>query len=194
MAEKPQPTNINGIEFDALVTYGRSYEAEIPEYPVEDGYSVADTIIVKPMTIDITAMISAAPVTFYRKHGAGRERVEEIAKQLEELYEKRELVTVTTYRGIYRDMAIESMTLPYSVDTGTSMQVTMKLKKVTRVSSKTTSIPASYGKSGESGANAGTANTSPMTSNTSGSGAEQQKADSKEAGSTLFGLTGGFWK
>lgn len=194
MAEKPQPANINGIEFDALITYGRNYEAESPEYPVEDGYSVGDTIILKPMTIDITAMLSAAPVTFYKSHRAGRRRVEEMAKKLEELYEKRELVTVTTFRGIYKDMAIESMSLPYSTDTGSSMQVTMKLKKVVRVGSKTASIPASYGKSGKTGANAGTANTSPLTSNTSGSGADQQKADSQKAGSALYGLTKGLWQ
>lgn len=192
MAEKPQPTNINGIEFDALVTYGRNYEANVPEYPVEDGYSVGDTIIIKPMTIDITAMLSASPVTF-KGHGAGRGRVEEMAKKLEELYEKKELVTVTTFRGIYKDMAIESMSLPYSTDTGSSMQVTMKLKKVEKVGSKAASIPASYGKGGETGANAGTANTAPLTSNTSGSGADQQKADSQKAGSVLYGITKGLW-
>lgn len=191
MAEKLQPANISGIEFDALITYGRNYEAEAPEYPVEDGYSVGDTIIIKPMTMDITAMISAAPVTFYKSHGAGRGRVEDVAKQLEELYERRELVTVTTFRGIYRDMAIESMSLPYSTDTGSSMQVTMKLKKVVRVGSKTTSIPASLGKSGETGANAGTAVTAPLTSNTSGSGADQQKADSQKACSALYGIAKG---
>ena len=36
MAEKPQPASINNIEFDALISYGRNYEAQAPEYPVED--------------------------------------------------------------------------------------------------------------------------------------------------------------
>lgn len=194
MAEKPQPASINNIEFDALISYGRNYEAQAPEYPVEDGYSVEDTIIIKPMTIDVTAMLSAAPVTFYKRHGAGRGRVEEIAKQLQELYEKKELVTLTTFRGVYRDMAIESMALPYSVDTGTSMQVTMKLKQIMKVGSKTASIPASYGKSGETGANAGTASAAPLTSNTSASGQAQQKADSQKACSVLYGITRGLWE
>lgn len=187
MAQKPQPASINSIEFDALISYGRNYEAQAPEYPVEEGYSIGDTIIIKPMTIDVTAMLSAAPVTFYRRHGAGRGRVEEVARKLQSLYEKRELVTLTTFRGVYRNMAIESMSLPYSADTGSSMQVTMKLKQVVKVGSKTTAIPASYGKSGETGANAGTASTAPLTSNTSASGQNQQKADSQKACSTLYG-------
>ena len=40
MAQKPQPASINSIEFDALISYGRNYEAQAPEYPVEEGYSV----------------------------------------------------------------------------------------------------------------------------------------------------------
>ena len=59
--------------------------------------------------------------------------------------------------------------------------------QVVKVGSKTTAIPASYGKSGETGANAGTASTAPLTSNTSASGQNQQKADSQKACSTLYG-------
>ena len=68
------------------------------------------------------------------------------------------------------------------------------LKQVVKVGSKTTAIPASYGKSGETGTNAGTASTAPLTANTSASGQDQQKADSQKASSVLYGVTRGLWE
>lgn len=182
-----QPASIDGIAFDALISYGRDYSAQIPDYPVEEGYVVQDTIILAPMTLSITAMLSDTPVTF-RSHGSGIGRVENVAKQLEALYEKKKLVTVVTSRGVYRNMGIESLSLPYTTDTRTSMQVSIGLKQVRTVSAKAAGIPADYGRGGETGANAGTASTTPMTANTSGSGTEQQKADSKKASSTAYGI------
>ena len=42
---KPQPVNIGGIECDALIHHELSLEMEIPDYPVEEGFSVQDTMI-----------------------------------------------------------------------------------------------------------------------------------------------------
>ena len=45
MAKAKQPVSIEGIEFDALLDEERVLTAESPDYPVEDGFSVNDTII-----------------------------------------------------------------------------------------------------------------------------------------------------
>lgn len=45
MAKAKKPVTINGIPFDALIDEERTYEAESPDYPVESGFVVHDTII-----------------------------------------------------------------------------------------------------------------------------------------------------
>lgn len=49
MARNLKPVSIAGIEGDALISEDISYSTDIPEYPVENGYNVSDTIILKLM-------------------------------------------------------------------------------------------------------------------------------------------------
>lgn len=177
-----QPVIIDGIEFDALISHTENLEAEIPEYPVEEGYSVQDTIILKPKSLELTVHVSNTPVTFMEHASPGR--VQQVANQLMQLYLEHKLVTVTSSKGIFRNMGIESISLPYSVDTRSSLTIPITLKEVRTTGSKIVSIPDSYGKGGESGANAGTANTAPLSAPNSSK--EEQKADSKEAGATIL--------
>ena len=51
MGKATQPVSIDGIEFDALIESTEGFEAEVPEYSIETGFSVSDTIILKPETL-----------------------------------------------------------------------------------------------------------------------------------------------
>ena len=66
---KPQPVNIGGIECDALIHHELSLEMEIPDYPVEEGFSVQDTMIQKPKTLSLTVIVTNTPITF-RSHAS----------------------------------------------------------------------------------------------------------------------------
>lgn len=182
-----QPCSINGIEFDALISEDKAYNSDVPDYAVEDGYSISDNISIKPIEIEITVYLTNTPVTWLN-HGTGR--VETIVTQLEQLYFSRQLVTVTTSTDTYTDMAIKSMTVPKDMENKTSREIRIGLKKVTKVSSQTTSIPASYLRGGDTGVNAGTSGTG------SGGGKGQQtetgnsgaKEEAEEKGSILYNL------
>lgn len=186
---------LNGISFDALISFERTHEADIPDYPVERGYSVQDTIILKPTIINVTAYLTRTPVTFGGR--ASGNRVERTAKSLVSLYERKQLVKFTCSKGVFRNMGIESLSLPYSTDSKGAMEVSFKLKQVRVTGSVTVSIPGTYGKGGATGTNAGTANTShPGVSGGSGSssssnGAATQKAASQKSASILYGITMG---
>lgn len=41
MARAKQPVSVADIEFDALIDSEEGYEADVPEYPTEKGFSVA---------------------------------------------------------------------------------------------------------------------------------------------------------
>lgn len=169
MGKATQPVSIDGIEFDALIESTEGFEAEVPEYSIETGFSVSDTIILKPEALNMTLFLSNRPVTWKNQLGGGEGRVEDVVKRLKELYFKKKLITVTTSTNTYEDMAITSISIPKNKEMLDAMEIPISLKKVRTTETKTTTIPDSYGKSGKTAAPAGTASTSKRTSGASGS-------------------------
>lgn len=158
MSKARQPVSVAGIEFDALISESRTYEASVPEYAVESGVMVSDDIILGSEKLDMTLFLTDTPVT-WRSH-AGRGRVEAVIQQLEELYYSKSPVTVVTSEKTFTSMAITSITISKSFETGYAREIPISFQKIRVTTAKTTSIPASYGRSGKTQAAAGTANTS----------------------------------
>lgn len=181
MAAK-QPVSINGIEFDALLHEEYSMEASSPEYVVESGYTIGDSIILSAETLNMTLFVSDKPVTFKGRFGSGGGRVEKVVKAMKELYYAKELVSVTTSEAHYDNMAIESLTVSRSNEYGYAREIPIRLKHIRITESQTTTIPDSYLKSGASEAAAGTASTS------TGSGSGTSKGSGNSNGSILYGL------
>lgn len=185
--ERPkQPVSIDGIEFDALIDETKKHEADVPTYPVESGFEVSDTIILKPLSLDMTLFLTNTPVTWKGRHGTNPSRVQDIIKQLEELFFKKKPVTVTTSEKTYENMAIINIELTKTKETGTSREIPISFQEIRVTESQTTTIPDSYGKSGATGTNAGTANTT--TSNAGASSSQGSSSSSESKGSALHGL------
>lgn len=188
MARAKQPVSIDGIEFDVLLDQSMDYEADVPEYPTEKGFSVSDNISLKPETLSMTLYVSDTPVTWKSRFGSGKGRVEKVVKQLQDLYFAKKVVTVVTSDAVFDSMAITSISISKSADVGYAREIPISLKKIIVTESSTTSIPDSYGKSGTTGASAGTANTTAGNSGNngnSGSG-KNSNSDSGKNGSILY--------
>lgn len=186
MAKAKQPVSIDGIEFDALIDESQDYEAQVPEYPTEKGFSVSDTIVLKPDSLSMTLYVTDTPVTWRARHGSGPGRTEQIVRQLKELYMSKKVVTVVTSDEVYTSMAITNISFTKSADVGYAREIPITLKKIIVTESSTVSIPDSYGKSGSTGASAGTANTTQASSG-SGSG-----SGSGRNGSILYNTASSF--
>ena len=182
MARPTQPVSIDGIEFDALIDESKTYDADVPAYPVEQGFEVSDTIILKPLILSMTLYLTNTPVTWRARHGSSPSRVLDVLKQLEALYFSKQPVTVVTSERTYTNMAIQSFELKKSLETGSSREIPITFQEIRVTEMAMTTIPDSYGKGGETGANAGTASV------TSGDGPE---AGSGSRGSILYGLATG---
>ena len=170
MPRATQPVSINGIEFDALISEQRSLSATVPQYSVEDGFTVSDAIILDPEKLQMNLFVTNTPVTWYSRHGVDQNRVNDVCKQLEELYYKAEPVTIVTTDATYTDMAIESLELSKTPEGGHSREIPISFVKIRVTKAKTTTIPDSYGKAGATAAQAGTASTSAGSSASSGGG------------------------
>lgn len=200
MARKLKPVSVAGIEGDALISEDINYSADIPEYPVENGYNVSDTIILKPLQLSITLYISDSPATWRSRkgHKPAANRTKTICNKLEKLYFERKLVKVITTDKIYTNMGITSMTISHSSETGYARQVQMSLKKVYVTKRKTVYIPSYILQSGETKSNAGAATTSSSSSGStsssggsgggSGSSSSSSGSSSGKKGSILYGV------
>lgn len=184
-----QPVSVAGIEFAALLNETQTYTADIPEYPIETGYTVSDSIILKPTELPLTLLITDTPLTW-----RGRVRsVSETEAMLKELYFKKSTFTVITPSGTFNNMGITSMQIKRSTELGFDKEVSLSLKEVPTTETKTAAIPASYGKSGATGANAGTASTgtgstgSGGASGSSGSGGSSS-SKKQSSGSILYNV------
>lgn len=188
MSKARQPVSVAGVEFDALISESRTYEASVPEYAVESGVMVSDDIILGSEKLDMTLFLTDTPVT-WRGH-AGRGRVEAVVQQLEELYYSKSPVTVVTSEKTFTSMAITSITISKSFETGYAREIPISFQKIRVATAKTTSIPASYGRSGKTQAAAGTANTS-SSGSAAGPGSSGSSGGKESKSSILYNAAKG---
>ena len=195
-----RPVSIGGIEFDALIEESLTLEAQVPEYPTEEGFSVSDNITLKPETLNMTLFVTDTPVTWKNRHGGGPGYTEGIVAQVKALYFAKQPVTVTTSETVYEDMAITNLNIKKSTEVGYAREIPIVLKKIIVTESATVTIPDSYGKSGATGASAGTANTTAASKGSGsgggsagGSSGGNSKGSNKQGGgSILYNAASGF--
>lgn len=186
---KLKPVKVAGIEADALISEDRTYSADIPEYPVEKGFNVSDTIILKPVELGLTLYISDSPATWRNRsgHKPSGGRTKKVCDKFEKLYFERKLVKVVTRDKIYTNMGITSISISHSSELGYARQISLSLKKVYITKRKTVHIPKYILQSGESSANAGAATTSKGSNSTGASGSSANKNSSGSSGSKSSG-------
>ena len=160
MARAKRPVSVAGIEFDALISSDYGMEATVPEYAVESGFHVSDAIILKSETLSMVLYVTDNPVTWYDRHNKGRNRVSSVTAMLESLYYSKQPVTVITSEKTYTNMAIESIKISKSLETGYAREIPISFRKIRTTSTQTTIIPAEYGKSGATGSGSGSSSNS----------------------------------
>lgn len=178
-----RPVTVAGIEFDALIDEQKTMSTTIPSYPVESGFPVSDTMVLDPLTVQMTLYISNTPVTWLYRHGTSTDRVKRICERLENLWLEKELVKVVTTDAIYKEMGITSITIKKSKEIGYAREVSLSMQKVRVTKVRTVTIPSYVLKSGETMADAGTASASSSSSKSSGGSSSSISGSSSGSGS-----------
>lgn len=174
-----QPVSIDGVEFDALLSSQEEYNAEVPVYPVDSGFSVSDNVALDAMELTMTLYLTATPVTWVSRHGIGEERIKTICDQLLNKYTAREPLTVVTRDKTFTNMVIKTISIEKSEDALIARTIPITLTQVTVTSSAEAEVPAKLAKSGTTKTNSGTAGT------TSASGSDGSSGDSTSSGSVV---------
>lgn len=195
MARAKQPVSVDDIEFDALIDSEEGYEADVPEYPTEKGFSVSDTIVLKADTLNMTLYVTDTPVTWRERTGSGPGKTEGVVRRLKDLYFAKKILEVTTTDCVYSNMVITSMNIKKSVEVGYAREIPISFKKIEVTETATAEIPASYGKSGKTAKAAGKASTTAAStagSSSSGGSSASGSSSSSSRGSVLYNAASGF--
>ena len=177
MKKLKSPVTVGNVKFDVLMNESIDRSAEVPQYPVEDGYKVSDAILISPLTISITALISNMPVTWKNKFKGQSHRTKTEVNKLIKLYEKKTPVSYYNRQKRYKNMAITSLSVPKTEEMTECVEISLTLQEVKVTKPKVVDIDASYMRSGTTGTYAGTAATTTTDEN-----------DSTEKSSVLYGL------
>lgn len=190
------PASLGGIEFDSVITKDEQLTAEAPDFATEKGYSVGDTIIIKPTTLSIEAVVANRPVTWFSRHGSSANRISEVTRQLRKMFVDRKLVTYSANGDTWDNMAIVGLSIPDDAESGDSIKVSISLKQITVTEKQTALVTVSFPRGGTSGTNAGSVSSKKSTSKSSSSvNAKNQyyvNRSSKSSNSTILnGLLNG---
>lgn len=200
-----QPVSIAGIEFDALISEKEGYSADVPEYPVDNGFSVSDNVAIGAMELEMTLYLTATPVTWLSSHGSGENRIKTVCDELLAAYKEREPVTVVTRDKTFSNMVISTISFEKGEDGVLAREIPITLKQITITSSAETEVPAKLAKSGTTKTNKGSAGTTSSGSSSSsspsgsddGSSSSDGGSSSSDSGassiinSAISALTGG---
>ena len=155
------PATIGDLQVDCVVDHVTTFNSQVTEHPIENGFVIADHVARQAMTLSLTAIITPTPVSYFRQLGANPDRLGEAIAYFEQLWLNGEPITVTIPSGIYQDMVMTSCPLPRNVQDGFCYRVALEFKHVVIVSQKTEEIPEqnasgdAVGKAGATGTDAG---------------------------------------
>lgn len=172
--EATQPARLGDFEFDAIIKRPETLSSKIPGYATEEGYSASDHICLEAVTLDVTAVISNAPITWADRHPASSSRVQSAVEELRQLWEKRMPMTFTAGGDSYENVCIESVTFPK--EESNSERIELKLKQVSINSTETANISIKYARGGTSKKNTGASQKSTSTAKSSDSGKSSSRS------------------
>ena len=184
-----RPASLDGILFDALLSQDEQYSAQVPDYPVESGYNVHDSVLPESLTIKTTLYLSNTPVTWKSRIGRSNTRVQVVEEHLREIFWNREPVTCEVSDKRWTKMCITSLTISKTEEDGYARKIPIELKQVEVTATKTGVVPESYVRGGKTEASGGTASTRASTGvsgGTSKSSTAEQKTESKKKASILY--------
>lgn len=139
---------IGAIQLDAVLNEVESMSAKVTDFPVEDGVSVSDHVLLEPVTITINGLVTDSPIQFFSAlqfvsgtNVEGGSRAKSQYDGLRDLYEKRQPFTIVTGFTVRENMIITNLSVPRTPATGQAMRFTATARQIRKISAQTVAIP-----------------------------------------------------
>lgn len=189
MKKPTQPAKIGDyLTVDVVMSRETNFDSEVTEYPVEDGFPIADHVVRKPMRLSMDVVFTPTPVTWGNSFLGGR-TLNAVTNMLMQIYQKGEPVTITLVDAIYTDMVMTSAPLPRNVENGYCYRCQLEFTHVRRVVQRTEDVPEEYaandaaGKAGTTEKDGGAAAQTEI-----GTGLQTVDASAGSAGGGILGI------
>ena len=134
-------TNIGGYFFDGFLDVSHTYELGITDNQVESGASVVDHAYIKPVTLEMTVLVSDVHDSIVPgQFSEGWRRHTSAWQILKRIQSDRIPVSVFTKLGLYDNMLIESLTATDNAETLSTLKAEVKLREVPVATLKTVKV------------------------------------------------------
>ena len=137
---------------DAVIKESHELRAQISEHPTETGESFCDHVHTMPTQLQIEGIISNTPMTLigltalssFTNYLSDRsnDRALDGFKKLEDIFLKREPITIATTLKEYPHMVLESLTIERGGGTSESLNFKALAKQIRQVNQKLIDLPA----------------------------------------------------
>lgn len=134
---------INGYPIDAALSEDHDHEADVTEFPVEQGGNVTDHVRIKPAQVTIKGVVSDTPIgAIATIRDASNVTLgdgdvgnavlpsDEARAFLVATFEAGEEITIETSRKTYENMIMEKLSIPEGGDVGEALMFTASFKQI----------------------------------------------------------------
>lgn len=160
---------VGDLEVDAIIERTTNLDSEVTDYPVEDGFPVADHVTRQPLTLSMTCVCTPTPLdgsaglfatagAMLRGQRSSSNTLQGTADKLLAIYQAGEPITITTPDAIYDNMVMTRAPLPRNVEDGICYKLSLEFKHVRIVVQETAEVDSeAEGSAGKSEVSAGAA-------------------------------------
>lgn len=130
---------IGPFVIDASLSEDHSKDADVSEFPVEDGSNFTDNVRVKPRTFRVSGLVTDTPLDlgFRSIEDDGSPLIDTSTRPsaqarlaLEAIMDAEEPITVVTELATYKDMIMSSLSFQQDGDTGDSLPFTATFRQI----------------------------------------------------------------
>jgi hypothetical protein len=134
---------IDGFVIDAGVSETPEFDLDVTDHPVETGASITDHSLVRPVILSIEGIITDTPIGLIAesREESGVLPTNDGFQKLLDIKDAREPVTIVTSLKTFKNMVMQSLTVPRDASTGDALIFRATFKQIRLVTNARTTIP-----------------------------------------------------
>jgi hypothetical protein len=132
---------IDGYPIDAALSEEHSFDNEVTAHPVERGADVTDHVRARPIVVSIEGLVSDTPIGAIAGLRAPDVLPSDDAfARLRDLRDRREPVTIETSLQVFRNMVLQSLSVPRDARNGDALRFRATFQQVRLVVTERTVV------------------------------------------------------
>jgi len=135
------------LEFDVVLSEAPTTELDVTDHPIERGSDITDHLRLRPLTLDMTALVSNRPIEFLASQGIGirggspLERAEDAYREITRWQSEGLLLTIKTTLRTYENLILQRATPTRDAANGQVLRVSLSFREIFTAETKFDKVP-----------------------------------------------------